>query len=177
MQSEEHTPKRIVFIGAECTGKSTLAREIARHFAEPCSNEYVREYADALERPLAECDLDPIARGQIKLEDEARNAARRFAFHDTNLLSSILYAEYYFDTHIPWVDEAFLKRNYTRYFFCMPDIPWVEDPGQRVSPDERTQLHSRFQAILDRYKIAPIVLSGSLEKRIQTVLTKLSVYQ
>ena len=34
--------KRIAIFGAESTGKSTLAEELAAHFGEPCVPEYVR---------------------------------------------------------------------------------------------------------------------------------------
>ncbi|EDY82168.1 hypothetical protein VDG1235_1788 [Verrucomicrobiia bacterium DG1235] len=133
----------------------------------------MREYADQVSRPLEARDLDPIARGQLKGEDEAARTATKFILHDTNLLSSILYAEHYFDVHIPWVDQTFVERDYTRYFFCQPDIPWEADPGQRVSSNERTKLHSLFQGILARYQINPTILRGSIEQRIQTVLTEL----
>ncbi|MBD5781565.1 ATP-binding protein [Pelagicoccus sp. NFK12] len=174
MNAESKSPARIVFTGAECTGKTSLIRAIAEELGEPFSAEYVREYVDLVQRPLEARDLDPIARGQLKGEDEAAAEAKRFVLHDTNLLSSILYAEHYFDTHIPWVDERFLKRDYTRYFFCMPDIPWEDDPGQRVGPEERSKLHNCFQAMLKRYEIQPVELHGPLDQRIQIVLTELS---
>ncbi len=174
MQTKPSTPLRIVFTGAECTGKTTLIEEISQRIGEPYSAEYVREYVEQLDRELEARDLDPIARGQLKNEDEAARNAQRFVLHDTNLLSSILYAEHYFDVHIPWVDEVFLQRDYAHYFFCMPDIPWVDDPGQRVSADERDMLHGRFQAILAKYDIIPVILSGPLEQRIQTVMTVLA---
>jgi nicotinamide riboside kinase len=170
MPPEKRSPKRVVFIGAECTGKTTIANEIARRYDEPCSSEYVRQYVNALDRPLAECDLEPIARGQLRLEDEASLPAKHFVFHDTNLLSSILYAEHYFGAHLSWVDKTFLERSYERYFLCLPDVPWEDDPKQRVGPEERTKLHSRFQAMLARYQIDPIPLSGKIDQRIQTVL-------
>lgn len=173
MDAKQDAPRRIVFTGAECTGKTTLIRAISETLDEPYSLEYVREYVDSIQRPLEARDLDPIARGQLQGEDEAFAKAKRFALHDTNLLSSILYAEHYFDTHIPWVDQRFLERDYARYFFCLPDIPWEADPGQRVSSSERDHLHSRFQEMLARYDIRPILLSGPLERRIQTVLTDL----
>ncbi len=177
MSSEKSSPQRIVFIGAECTGKTTIANEIARHFNEPCSTEYVRQYANTLDRPLAERDLEPIARGQLRLEDEASLSATHFVFHDTNLLSSILYAEHYFDVHLAWVDNIFLERNYTRYFLCLPDVPWEDDPKQRVSPEERAKLHLLFQAMLTRYKIDAIPLSGTVEQRIHTTLTHMNAAQ
>tara|TARA_B110000037_G_scaffold216821_1_gene276649 strand:+ start:2016 stop:2570 length:555 start_codon:yes stop_codon:yes gene_type:complete len=177
MPTENQTPQHIVFIGAECTGKTTIANKIARHFNEPCSSEFVREYAASLDRPIAECDLDPIARGQMRLEEEARQSANQFVFHDTNLLSSILYAEHYFDAHLPWVDETFLKRNYARYFLCLPDVPWEDEPKQRIGPEERAKLHPLFQAVLARYDIHPIPLRGTVDQRTQTVLTALNELQ
>lgn len=177
MPPSSHPPLRIVFIGAECTGKTTIATEVARSFNEPCSAEFVRQYAQALDRPLEARDLDPIARGQIRIEDEARDAARQYVFHDTNLLSSILYAEHYFDSHLAWVDEAFSQRTYSLYFLCSLDVPWEDDPGQRVGPNERAKLQPLFQKILSRYNIDPVTLSGPIEKRIQTVLTTLTGLQ
>ncbi|MDQ8188402.1 ATP-binding protein [Pelagicoccus sp. SDUM812002] len=177
MQADRDVPQRIVFTGAECTGKTTLIQAISKKIGEPFSKEYVREYADQVGRPLEAQDLDPIARGQLRGEDEATRQAQSFVLHDTNLLSSILYAEHYFDVHIPWVDTLFLERDYTRYFFCMPDIPWEADPGQRVSASERDKLHSRFQDILARYDITPVPLSGTLGQRIQTVITNLKELQ
>lgn len=176
MATKHKAAQRIVLTGAECTGKTTLISALSQKLGEPYSSEYVREYADKVGRPLEAKDLDPIARGQLAGEDEAMQKADKLVLHDTNLLSSILYAEHYFDVHIPWVDDLFLKRDYTRYFFCMPDIPWEADPGQRVSADERGKLHWRFRAILARYQIDPIPLSGTLEQRIQTVQTELKSF-
>lgn len=166
-------PLRIVFIGAECTGKTTLSRAIAAHFREPCSTEYVRQHAEKIKRPLDASDLDPIARGQIKLEDDAFAQARKWVFHDTNLLSSILYAEHYFSTHIAWADEAFLKRNYATYFLCEPDFPWEADPGQRESPEERIKLQCLFEVILRRYEIPFVRLKGPLPARVDCVIKQL----
>lgn len=174
MPANNQAPKRIVFIGAECTGKTTIAHEIARRLSEPCSSEYVRQYAASLDRPLAECDLEPIARGQIKLEDEACQSAKQFVIHDTNLLSSILYAEHYFDVHLTEIDKTFLERDYTRYFLCLPDVPWEDDPGQRVGPEERAKLQACFEEILARYNINYTSLAGPVDQRIQTVLTELN---
>ena len=167
-------PKRIVFIGAECTGKSTLAKALAEHFNEPCSAEYVRFHVEKLDRPLDATDLEPIARGQIQLEDEALKRATEFVFHDTNLLSSILYAEHYFNTHIQWADKAFQERKYARYFLCEPDFPWEADPGQRESPEERLKLQHLFEDILNRFHIPFIRLSGPLEQRLNNVLQNLN---
>ena len=166
--------QRVVLIGAECTGKRTLARALADRLGEPWSGEYVRAHVESLDRPLDESDLEPIARGQLQREDAALEEASRFVFHDTNLLSSILYAEHYFGLRIDWVEEVFARRGYDRYFLCLPDIPWEADPGQRVSADERQQLHGHFEAVLKRHGIPYTEIGGDLERRVSTVLSTLS---
>ena len=170
MQAKPCKVRRIVFIGAECTGKSAIAHAIAKRLGEPWSSEYVRQHVEQLDRPLDASDLEPIARGQVRLEDAAYAKASKYVFHDANLLSSILYAEHYFNTHIDWVDEMFQSRAYDRYFLCQPDIPWKADPGQRESPQEREKLHTLFDSILTRFRIPYITLEGSLEQRMNTVL-------
>ena len=64
-------PFVIVLTGPECTGKSTLAGELAVRLAASVSREFARTYVDRKGGPLGAADVEPIARGQIALEDEA----------------------------------------------------------------------------------------------------------
>lgn len=158
---------RIVITGAESTGKTTLAHALADYYAEPSTQEFVRSYVKQLDRKLCEKDLDPIARGQLNAEDDGLKQARRLVIHDTNLLSSIIYAKHYFDVELDWVEKRFRKRNYSLYLLCLPDIPWEADPGQRESSDARTQLHRMFKSRLDSLKLPYAEIHGSREERLQ----------
>jgi NadR type nicotinamide-nucleotide adenylyltransferase len=157
--------KRIVITGAESTGKSTLAQELSGYYGEPWTGEFVRSYVDELRGELQPHDLVPIAEGQLALEDAALENAQRLVIHDTNILSSIIYANYYFDTVIDWVNDAFLERDYSLYLLCMPDIPWEAEAGQRESPEARDQLHELFKDSLDILKIPYVEISGTEEAR------------
>lgn len=158
--------KSIVLTGAESTGKSSLAQAIAAHYGEPCSREFVRSYVDRLGRQLNTADLEPIARGQLAEEDAASELAQRLVLHDTNILSSIIYASYYFDVVLDWVNEAFLERGYTLYLLCLPDIPWEADEGQRESPETRDTLHELFRDSLDILQVPYVEISGTPEERL-----------
>ena len=159
--------KRVVVTGAECTGKSTLTQALSAHYGEPWTAEYVREYVDQISRKLKHEDLDPIARGQIAAEDAVLPKAERFVLHDTNLLSSILYAKHYFSAEIDWVEKAFMSREYTLYLLCLPDeIPWQSDPGQRESPSARINFHGYFKESLDRLELPYTELTGKEDIRI-----------
>ena len=164
---KENSMKRVVVTGAECTGKSTLTQALSAHYGEPWTAEYVREYVDQIGRELNHEDLYPIAKGQIEGEDALLPKAKRFVLHDTNLLSSILYAKHYFNTDIAWMNEAFINREYTLYLLCLPDgIPWQEDPGQRESPSARIKFHGYFKESLDRLELPYAELTGKEDVRI-----------
>lgn len=157
---------RIVLTGAECTGKTTLAKALSGYYGEPWTSEFVRDYVNGLDRPLEKKDLEPIAKAQLALEDTPLNQANRLIIHDTNLFSSILYAQHYFNTQIEWVNDAFLQRNYDLYLLCTPNgIEWEADPGQRDSPEARAKLQNKFQEGLARLELPTIELSGSQEVR------------
>jgi nicotinamide riboside kinase len=153
--------KQIVITGAECTGKSTLTKALSGYYGEPWSTEYVRHYIDQHQRVLTREDLEGIAGGQLAVEDAAIAKAKRFALHDTNLLSSIIYANHYFGAVIDWANDAFLSRDYTLYLLCSPDnIEWRADPGQRDSAAARAELHTKFEDSLNTLQLPYVELSG-----------------
>ena len=65
---------KVVLFGPESTGKTTLSRQLARHYNSIWVPEYAREYLQNKwnnERKTCESlDLLPIAYGQMKLENE-----------------------------------------------------------------------------------------------------------
>lgn len=157
---------RIVLTGAECTGKTTLVKALSGYYGEPWTAEYVRQYVNRLDRKLRREDLEPIARGQLESEDLALKQAKRLVLHDTNLLSSILYANHYFGEQLEWVNECFLSRDYALYLLCSPDgIAWQADPGQRESPAARAELHEKFKESLEKLHLPYLELTGSPEAR------------
>ena len=75
--------KKIVVIGGESTGKSTLCEQLASHYETVWVTEFAREYLEQLGREYVEQDLLQIAKGQLNAEDEAITKANQFLFCDT----------------------------------------------------------------------------------------------
>jgi nicotinamide riboside kinase len=157
---------RIVLTGAECTGKSSLAAALSGYYGEPWTAEYVRTYVEELDRELNASDLEPVAQGQNALENSALKRARQFILHDTNLLSTILYANHYFGEQLNWVNDTFLSRDYSLYLLCSSEgIDWKDDPGQRDSSDARDALEGKFRDALQRLQLPHLELTGTHEAR------------
>jgi NadR type nicotinamide-nucleotide adenylyltransferase len=130
-------PLRIAVFGAESTGKTALAAALAARFDEPWSPEYVREFWDAHGGVITAGDLDAIAQGQMAGEDAAAARARRVVFHDTELLTCVLWDDLLFpDQCPPWVraEAETRARRVALWLLCDTDLPWRPDP-QRCFPD------------------------------------------
>lgn len=127
-------PKKIVVIGPESTGKSTLTQALAEHFGEPWVPEYAREYLEGLDRPYGFDDLLAIARGQVALEERQVEVAERFLFCDTDLHVLQVWSESKYKKVHPWIQEQIATRKYDLYLLTYIDTPWEADP-QREHPD------------------------------------------
>jgi len=62
--------KKIVIIGPESTGKSTLCEQLAQHYDSTWCPEFAREYLLTNGMNYTYDDLLTIAKGQLALEDE-----------------------------------------------------------------------------------------------------------
>lgn len=121
-------PKRILILGPESTGKSTLAAALGTYYQEPWVPEVAREYLEKLDRPYVYDDLLQIGRQQMNLEDELALTAERFLFCDTDLRVIQVWSQHRFGKVDPWIGEEMNRRTYDLILLCAPDLPWQADP-------------------------------------------------
>lgn len=168
VSSQRARVARVVLSGSECTGKTTLARRLAGHYGTVVSREFARGYAIARSNALTAQDVEPIARGQVAAEDEAMAAAmragRRVVFLDTDLVSTVVYAEHYYGECPAWIREAAVQRAGDLYLLMDIDVPWVPDAA-RDRGDRRPEMHALFQARLAALKLPVVEISGEWEAR------------
>lgn len=127
-------PKRILILGPESTGKSTLASDLAVHYDEPWVPEIAREYLEMLDRNYSYSDLLKIAKGQMALEDEKFQQARKFLFCDTDLRVIHVWSQHKFGKVHDWVTQEIGRRAYDLILLTDIDLPWEPDP-QREHPE------------------------------------------
>lgn len=139
-------PLRIVVTGAECTGKTTLAKALAQRLGAPFVQEAARLYAEEhAPRELTEADVEPIARLHLSLAERAEAGAESVAqgvplvVCDTDLVSTVTYARHlYGEDAVPaWLAQAAEERRADLYLLCTPEgVAWEPDPGQRAETAE-----------------------------------------
>ncbi len=156
--------KKVVLIGPECTGKTTLARSLAEYYGTTWVPEYAREYIDALSRPYSEEDLLSIAKGQLAIEDELALRANRVLICDTDLLVIKVWQEHRFGKCYPEIGEWIQSRYYDLYLLMHADIPWDDDP-QRENPHLRDYFFDIFKKELKRKGANLMEINGDFSKR------------
>jgi NadR type nicotinamide-nucleotide adenylyltransferase len=151
---------KIVAIGPESTGKSTLCATLAKSFSTNWCREYAREYLLENGTIYTFDDLLTIAEGQLRLEQEAATAClqlhmeqqkegRPILFIDTDMYVMKVWCEFVFGKCHPKILNAIVERKYNGYLLCKPDLPWVKDE-LREYPDliTRETLYHHYKDIL-----------------------------
>lgn len=159
-------PFRVCLTGAESTGKTELARELASHFGAPCVPEFSREYAERAARELSYMDVYPIARGQMELEERLSAGAQGLVILDTDLLSTVVYSRHHFGACPIMVESLARTRLADLYLLLDIDVPWIADPV-RDAGATRDELHELFCDVLDQYAATVRTIAGKWEERLQ----------
>lgn len=184
------TIKKVVVIGPESTGKSTLCQKLAEHYNTSWVPEYARAYLEGNGTEYSYDDLLTIAKGQIKLEEAIScqlpmaigKAIRplatshsqlmpRFLFIDTDLYVIKVWAEFVFNKCHNWILNRIVEREYDLYLLCDVDLPWVED-ALREYPDKKTRkiLFSIYKDTMIHQATPWCIISGNYEERIEKAI-------
>ena len=145
---------KIIRIGPESSGKTTLCKALSEHFNLPFCKEYAREYISALNRGYKQTDLIEIARGQLESED-------RMLLLDTDLITLKIWSEYKYGLCDNWILNQIQKQKLDKRFYllCKPDIPWKSDK-QRENPNDRERIFKIYKKELESLGHIYFVING-----------------
>jgi NadR type nicotinamide-nucleotide adenylyltransferase len=172
--------KKIVVIGPESTGKSTLCEQLAEYYKTAWCPEFAREYLIEKGGKYDFGDLLNIARGQLELEDRMLTVAKNgFYFIDTDMYVMKVWCEVVFEDCHTWILKQIAERQYDLYFLCNVDLPWVKDE-LREYPDLkfRRKLHRMYKDILINTTTRWAEISGTDIQRLQMAVSVInSIYR
>jgi NadR type nicotinamide-nucleotide adenylyltransferase len=162
--------RRVCLVGAESTGKTTLARDLAAHYETTWVPEYGREYS---ERKLLEDGGDEwrsdefahIARTQCVWEDAAARISNRLLICDTDAFATSVWHRRYMGARSPEVEET-VARHRRPDLYLLTDIntPFVQD-GTRDGEQIRGWMHDTFVEELTERALPFRHLTGSFAAR------------
>ncbi len=163
----------VALLGAECTGKSTLAEALATHFNAGLVTEYLREWCDTHGRTPQKHEQAHIAQAQAaRIEAAARQHA--LVFCDTTPLITALCSQHYFDDDSLLAGAVAFQRRCDMTLLCAPDLPWQSDGIQRDGPEVRARFDARLRAALAAAALPWVDIEGSDAVRLQRALQALA---
>ncbi|MFG6461305.1 AAA family ATPase [Roseateles sp. DXS20W] len=155
----------VALLGAECTGKSTLAEALAAHFSAGLVTEYLREWCDTHGHTPQRHEQAHIAAEQARrIEAAAREHA--LVICDTTPLITALCSEHYFDDPSLTADALAFQRRCDLTLLCAPDLPWQADGFLRDGPGVRAAFDARLRTALARDGIAWVDVGGGDGQRL-----------
>jgi NadR type nicotinamide-nucleotide adenylyltransferase len=174
--------KKIVAIGPESTGKSTLCKQLASHYQTHYVDEYAREYLLKNGTAYTYDNLLEIAKGQLSDEDSAvsrmvaasqqQTINKQLVFIDTDMYVMKVWCEFVFNRCHHWILNRIAERDYTLYLLCNVDLPWVKDE-LREYPDleSRKKLFCFYKDILVNQHVPWVEISGNNDERLQKAIS------
>jgi HTH-type transcriptional regulator, transcriptional repressor of NAD biosynthesis genes len=168
-----HFAKRISVIGAESTGKTRLARELAEHYQTVSVREYARQYCEKLQNsgvdlwtyPWRSDEFTEIARRQQAIEDKLAREANRILICDTDVLATSIWHERYLHTRSAEVESLVSSHRHDLYLLTDIDVPFVQD-GMRDGESIRPWMNARFEQVLKERNLPWVKISGFGRERL-----------
>lgn len=164
--------KKIVVIGPESTGKSSLCAQLADHYKTLWCPEYAREYMLSHGTKYSYNDLLTIARGQLQLEEEYTGKSEEqgypFLFIDTDMYVMKVWCEFVFSNCHQWILDQIVSRKYDLYLLCNVDLPWVADE-LREYPDlaTREKLYHIYKDMMVNQETPWVDIHGNYNHRFE----------
>jgi len=165
-------PRLICLMGAECTGKTTLAQTLAQHFGGVWVAEHLRSFCQQLGRTPQTHEQRQICLAQLRAQRQARAAARqqgiRWVFCDTSALQTAVYSAHYFADSGLLAAARALHARYALTLLLTPDLPWLADGVQRDGVAVQQAVHARLRCALQ--SLPCVVVSGQDASRVQAAI-------
>ncbi|MBX0301817.1 AAA family ATPase [Cryobacterium sp. 1639] len=161
---------RVVVLGAESTGSTTLAEALADHYDTEWVPEYGREHSETrlggLDTPWRSDEFDLIVDRQIALEDAAlRRVPRPLLICDTDVLATTLWHERYVGPTPTGMLARAAAHPPALYVLTGDEIPFVQD-GMRDGEHIRHAMQERFRQTLAGQSVPWLEVTGSVADRV-----------
>ena len=170
---------RVALVGAECTGKTQLAEQLAPRLARDTGlrvawvPEHLRQWCDRVGRtPLAH-EQASILRAQHE-RIEAAAATHDIVVCDTTALMTAVYSRFIFGDRTLEQRATALQQRMAMTLLMAIDLPWVADGHQRDGAHVREPVDEMLRELLIGHRLPWAVVSGQGPARLDSAVDALA---
>lgn len=162
------TARRVAILGAESTGKSTLAEALAARYGTVWVPEYLREFVETHARTPRADEQFFIAAMQVEREEAVLATLEEgWLFCDTTPMMTAVYSYHYFTSPDAELAALAASRQYDCTLVTAPTNPWVGDGLMRDGDEVRQSVHRVLVAELRKAGIPYLLVEGDVTQRVQ----------
>lgn len=161
--------KKVVVVGTESCGKSTLVKNLANMYNTRYVEEYGRSFYERLgDENTMEEDYKHIAFEQKFHEKNQLERANKVLFIDTEAIVTQYYSELYLNYHDPVVEAIAREQEYDLWLFLEPDVKWVGDGYRQHGNDlVREQNNAILKEMLKDRGVRFETIGGDYDNRLK----------
>ncbi len=168
--------KKVVVVGTESCGKSTLVKNLATLYNTAHVEEWGRTYYERLGTyETLESDFPEIAfEHQYQIKEQLKKA-NKLLFVDTEALVTQFFSIAYEGKTQPVLSEIAKLQHFDLWLFLEPDVDWVDD-GTRVFGEEKVRQtnNSILQSLLEEAGIHTVSITGNFQERLEKALQEVN---
>ena len=159
---------KVVVLGTESTGKTTMTEKLAKHFGCSLVSEAGREVVENSNDFVFE-DLEIIAKEHASRIDKAVAGEHPLIIIDTDIHITKSYAHFTFNKELPADAEIMQSNNAALYLYLNNDVPYVQD-GTRLSETDRNFLDLSHRNVLADHRVSITEITGNWNIRFETAV-------
>jgi HTH-type transcriptional repressor of NAD biosynthesis genes len=171
--AREDLVRKIVIVGAESTGTTTLSEMLANQLACPWTVELGRYYSLSLstqsEPKWNDYDFLSIAKQQQEYEDSIARHSDGIMVCDTNAFATKIWQQRYMGYTTPEVEKIAYNASADLYVLTGDEIPFVQD-GLRDGEHIRHEMHKQFISELEKLSTPFITVRGTRKDRLNKAM-------
>lgn len=171
---QPHFAKKVVVVGTESCGKSTMVKNLATLF----NTSYVEEFGRTFYERLGGCDGITILEDYPEIAFEHKyhekiqlQNANKLLFIDTEAIVTQYFSIAYLNQRQPALDEIIKLQEYDLWLFLEPDVEWVDDGTRSFGEQEvRENNNKLLKKLLAENGIDYKIISGNYQERLEKAI-------
>jgi len=162
---------KVVILGTESTGKTTLTEKLAEHYKCTSVKEAARNIVADSNSFLFD-DLILIASEHAKRIDEAVLGESPLVIIDTDIHITKSYSNFAFDREFEVDDKIYNSNKANLYLYLNNDVEYVQD-GTRLSETDRNLLDLSHREVLKQQNMDFVEITGNWEQRFEKAVEQI----